>query len=71
MTLVGPCRFVRSQRGSHNDIAVDIVPAGTIDIIGGHNDVSWRQTGPGPRPDLQDHGDEQFISTGSPSTAEP
>ena len=56
MTLAGPCRFVRIS-GDHNDIALDIVPAGTIDITGAHNDVSWRQTELGPRPDLQDHGE--------------
>ena len=56
MTLVGPCRFVRVS-GNHNDIALDIVPGGTIDITGAHNDVNWRQTEPGPQPDLQDHGE--------------
>jgi hypothetical protein len=43
--------------GDHNDIMTDIVPAGTIEIAGGHNDVSWRQFGPGPQPNLQDHGE--------------
>jgi hypothetical protein len=56
MTLVGPCHFVRIS-GNHNDIAADIVPAGTIEITGGHNDVSWSQTESGPRPDLQNHGE--------------
>jgi len=56
LSLVGPCRFVRVA-GSHNDIALDILPGGTIDITGAHNDVSWRQTEAGPRPDLQNHGD--------------
>jgi hypothetical protein len=56
LTLTGPCRSVRIS-GSHNDIAVDIVPAGTIEITGSHNDVSWRQTGPGPRAILEDHGE--------------
>jgi hypothetical protein len=56
LSLVGPCRFVRVA-GAHNDIALDIVPGGTIDITGAHNDVSWRQTEAGPRPDLQNQGD--------------
>ena len=55
-SAAGPCRFVRIS-GSHNDIALDIVPGGTIEITGAHNDVNWRQTEPGPRPDLQDHGE--------------
>ena len=29
LTLVGPCHFVRIS-GSHNDIALDIIPAGTM-----------------------------------------
>jgi hypothetical protein len=52
LTLVGPCRIVRVA-GSHNDIALDIIPGGTIAITGEHNDVSWRLTEAGPRPDLQ------------------
>ena len=43
LTRVGPCHFVRIS-GSHNDIALDIIPAGTIEITGAHNDVSWRLT---------------------------
>jgi hypothetical protein len=54
--LVGPCRIVQIT-GSHNDISVDIVPAGTIAVTGGHNDVSWRLTVPGPPPVLQDQGE--------------
>lgn len=57
LALTGPCRFVRIS-GSHNDIALDVVPAGTIEVTGGHNDVSWRQTAPGPRPELQSSGDD-------------
>jgi hypothetical protein len=56
LTLVGSCHFVRIS-GSHNDIALDIIPAGTIEITGAHNDVSWRLTEAGARPDLQNHGD--------------
>jgi Protein of unknown function (DUF3060) len=56
MTLIGPCRFVGIS-GSHNDIALDIIPGGTIDITGNHNDVSWRLTEAGQRPALQDHGE--------------
>jgi hypothetical protein len=67
LTLVGSCRFVRVS-GSHNDIAIDIVPAGTIEITGAHNDVSWRQTEAGSRPDLQNHGDS---NTFHPPSIEP
>jgi hypothetical protein len=55
MSLIGPCRFVRVS-GSHNDIALDVVPAGTIQVTGTNNDVSWRQTAPGPRPELENLG---------------
>jgi hypothetical protein len=54
--LAGPCRIVQIT-GNHNDITVDIVPAGTIAVTGGHNDVSWRLTVPGPPPVLQDQGE--------------
>ena len=39
MTLTGPCRFVRVS-GAHNDIFIDVIPAGRIEITGDHNDVS-------------------------------
>jgi hypothetical protein len=55
MTLTGPCRFVRVS-GAHNDIFIDVIPGGTIEITGDHNDVSWQRIEPGPRPVLQDRG---------------
>ena len=55
MTLTAPCQFVRVS-GAHNDIYIDVAPGGTIEITGDHNDVSWRQVQPGPRPILQDRG---------------
>ena len=55
MTLTGPCRFVRVS-GAHNDIYIDVIPAGTIEITGDHNDVSWRPIETGPRPILEDRG---------------
>jgi hypothetical protein len=55
MTLTGSCRFVRVS-GAHNDIFIDVIPGGTIEITGDHNDVSWRRIEPGPRPILQDRG---------------
>lgn len=55
MTLTGPCQFVRVS-GAHNDVFVDIIPGGTIEITGNHNDVSWRTIQPGPLPILQDKG---------------
>lgn len=53
--VTGGCRQVRIA-GAHNDIIVDIVPGGTIEIVGSNNDVFWAQTAPGPRPQLIDHG---------------
>lgn len=55
MTLTGPCQFVRVS-GAHNDIYSDVIAGGTIEITGDHNDVTWRQIQPGPRPNLQDRG---------------
>jgi Protein of unknown function (DUF3060) len=55
MTLTGPCRFVRVS-GAHNDVFIDVIPGGTIEITGDHNDVSWRRIEPGPRPTLEDRG---------------
>lgn len=52
MTLVGACRRVRVS-GDYNNISVDIVPRGLIEITGQHNDVTWRQIRPGPRPTLR------------------
>jgi hypothetical protein len=56
LVLTGPCRMVRLV-GWHNDIDISLVPGGTIEITGSHNDVSWHPTEPGPKPTLLDHGD--------------
>lgn len=56
MTLSGPCQFVRVS-GAHNDVYIDVIPAGTIEITGDHNDVSWRPIQRGPRPNLVDRGE--------------
>lgn len=53
--ITGECQRVRIT-GAHNDIAVDIVPGGMIEIVGSNNDVFWTQTAPGPRPQLIDLG---------------
>ena len=53
--VTGECQRVRIT-GAHNDIVVDIVPGGMIEIVGSNNDVFWTQTGPGPRPKLIDLG---------------
>jgi hypothetical protein len=49
--LTGYCPFVRIA-GEHNDIDVPVPPGGTIEIDAPHNDVTWRQTAPGPPPNL-------------------
>ena len=53
--LTGGCQRVRVA-GDHNDVHVDVAPGGTIEVTGGHNDVTWRQTAPGPKPELKDTG---------------
>jgi hypothetical protein len=55
ITLRGVCAYVRVA-GAHNDIGIDIGPAGTIEITGAHNDVTWQQVQPGPPPRLIDGG---------------
>jgi hypothetical protein len=55
MEFTGPCQYVRVS-GAHNDIFIDIVPGGTIEITGDHNDVSWRRIKPGAHQILQDRG---------------
>jgi hypothetical protein len=56
VTLTGPCRYVRVA-GAHNDVTVTVVPGGTIEITGEHNDVFWHQQPPNPpRPRLLDSG---------------
>ena len=52
LTVTGPCRYVRVA-GRHNDISIDVVPGGTIDITGAHNDVTWHAAA---TPHLLDHG---------------
>ena len=49
--LTGYCPVVQVA-GEHNDITVPIPPAGTIQIVAPHNDVTWFQTAPGPPPRL-------------------
>ena len=49
--LTGTCPRVRVA-GEHNDIWVPVPPGGTIEITAPHNDVTWHQTAPGPRPRL-------------------
>ncbi len=56
ITLHGVCAYVRVA-GAHNDIAIDIGPAGTIEITGAHNDVTWQQVQSGPPPRLIDSGE--------------
>ena len=41
------CRSVRVT-GAHNDIIVQMAPAGVIEVTGAHNDVWWRPVRPGP-----------------------
>ena len=56
LTLTGPCRYVRLT-GAHNDIMVTLVPGGTFEITGEHNDVFWTPLDPrGRRPVLLNHG---------------
>src|SRR5262245_20771307 len=51
ISLKGACNYVRVA-GEHNDINVEVGAAATIEITGAHNDVTWRQITPGPRPRL-------------------
>src|SRR5689334_5966354 len=53
--LTGDCRQVR-MTGAHNVVQVDIVPGGTIEVLGSNNDVVWYQTRPGTKPQLIDRG---------------
>ena len=55
LRLTGDCRDV-TVAGRRNDVHVDIEPGGTIEITGARNDVTWRQTGPGPAPNLKPTG---------------
>jgi Protein of unknown function (DUF3060) len=54
-TLNGACGHVRVA-GDHNDIMIQVGPAATIEITGGHNDVTWQQVVAGPPPHLADNG---------------
>ena len=45
LTLSGPCRYVRLT-GWHNDVTLTVVPGGTIEITGAHNDVFWHALDP-------------------------
>lgn len=58
-SLTGECHYVRIT-GAHNDIAINIAPGGTIEIVGTNNDVVWNQVRPGPPPNL--------INTGASNT---
>lgn len=53
--LTGDCRYVRIT-GTHNDIEIEMVPGGTIEITGSNNDVFWSQLRPGPAPQLVNSG---------------
>jgi hypothetical protein len=55
LTFKGRCTDVRIT-GDRNDISIEIVPAGRIEIAGNHNDVTWRQVGEGPMPELVNSG---------------
>ena len=52
LRLTGGCRDV-TVAGRRNDVHVEVAPGGTIEITGARNDVTWRQTGPGPAPTLK------------------
>ena len=49
--LTGYCPYVRVA-GEHNDVTIPVPPGATIEITAPHNDVTWRQTRPGPPPRL-------------------
>ena len=55
LTLRGRCDHV-IVAGNHNDIETDVLGSGTVEITGTHNDVTWLQVSPGPRPILVDRG---------------
>jgi len=63
------CRRVRLA-GSHDDVTVYIQPGGSIEITGHHNDLVWRQTGPGPRPYLIGGGETNTFHRNSRDSAE-
>ena len=50
----GPCSSVRVT-GEHNDVIVEMAPAGLVDVSGAHNDVWWR-TPSGAPPRFRDTG---------------
>jgi hypothetical protein len=54
-TLTNSCGYVRIA-GEHNDVSIEIAPAGTIEITGAHNDVYWKLSKPGAPPHLLDTG---------------
>ncbi len=64
LKLIGPCRSVVIT-GSHNDIALDILPAGRIAITGAHNDVTWNLIESGPRPELLNQGESNTFHRSS------
>jgi len=49
--LKGACTYVRIS-GEHDDVDVEVAAAGTIEITGEHNDVTWHQVTQGPPPRL-------------------
>jgi hypothetical protein len=55
LRLSGDCPRVRVA-GRHNDIFVDLLPGGMIEITGAHNDVTWHAARPYPRPRLVNAG---------------
>ena len=64
LRLTGECQFVRLA-GNHNDIEVEAAPGATIEITGEHNDLTWRQTRPGPHPVLLNRGQSNSFHTAS------
>lgn len=64
LTIAGPCREA-IVTGNHNDVAVDVLGGGVVEITGSHNDVTWRQAGPGPRPALLDRGRSNTFHRGA------
>ncbi|MBV9783378.1 MAG: DUF3060 domain-containing protein [Acidisphaera sp.] len=63
LTLVGGCTRI-TVTGNNNEISVDIVPHGVIEVTGAHNEVSWRQLVPGPEPTLLSRGADNHFYRG-------
>ena len=63
LKLRGRCYHV-IVAGNHNDVETDVLGSGTVEITGAHNDVTWRQMSPGPRPVLVDRGPSNTFHRG-------